>query len=146
MYELEDERPIPLGRAATPAAASVAHAEAPSVVEPAVEAQPVMPVPGVEIGPPPAVAAAPEVVPPMAPVMPVPAVNLKAQPADPPGQPDGHPLAGLRAFRLEPILVEPPFDWGHPDRVLRLGRVAKPRSLAAGHDRGPVGLEVQAGA
>ena len=42
MYELEDERPIPLGRAATPAAASAAHAEAPSVVEPAVEAQPVM--------------------------------------------------------------------------------------------------------
>jgi hypothetical protein len=87
---LDDDRPIPLGRAAVPDATDRA---------------------AVEMGARPASAVAgAEVTPPSEPL------SRAAEPArrdGVPEPPDSHPLTGLREFRLEPVLVERAYAGRH---------------------------------
>jgi hypothetical protein len=145
---LDDDRPIPLKRAAVRTAAgqvapsyhaapetdpaSKSHRAALIDQRPAADADaarepvagpvplPVAPAGGIEAELP-----VPDVV--LEPVQPLPEA-ARPEPAEAPAatsRPDGHPLDGLRRFRMEPILVEPVYDaWSDIRRFLiELGAV-----------------------
>jgi hypothetical protein len=86
---LDDDRPIPLRRAAVPDASDRA---------------------AVEMDAPPASVVVSEVTPPPDPAS---RVAEPAQRERAPALPGTHPLTGLRGFRLEPIVVERPYGGRH---------------------------------